>query len=616
MKHWNALAGAILLAYGATAAAQSAEAVRLLGLARLEIGPVALSGLPNDAIPKAGYHAPRTNAQTHNAPASGLRGSTASIPAPRGQSVAGAGAGVLRFEGLNSSDQAAAGTGVYAGSQFILEPPDQGLCAGNGFVMEAINNALAVYDTRGNRVAGPTALSQFFKLLPEFNPNTGVSGQFISDPKCHYDRQTHRWFVTELEIDTDPATGNLANHSSTLVAVSKTANPFGDYFLYAFDTTDDGTDATPSHPSCPCLGDQPLIGADSFGFYVSTNEFPIAPIAGFNGTQLYAMSKAALVAGTLGTVQHIDVGETIPTPPADAANGALWASLQPAFAESGNEDEDGNGSGTEYLLSGLQFGPAPFDNRIATWALTNTASLNSKSPKLHLLHTVIRSESYGMSDAFGASQKAGNTPLRDVLAEGDSLNLLNANDDRMNQVVFADGVLWSGVNTNVSIGGQTRQGIAWFAVVPLSGSGSLKAFVVDQGYVAVKGEDVLFPSIAIDGNGGPVMSFTLSGPDYYPSAAYSRPGGFPGVVHVIGAGVGPDDGFTGYAAFGGNGIARWGDYSAAVADEWGNVWVATEYIGQTCDDAQFAGDQTCGFTRTPFSNWGTFIGMIPGGNEQ
>jgi len=137
--------------------------------------------------------------------------------------------------------------------------------------------------------------------------------------------------------------------------------------------------------------------------------------------------------------------------------------------------------------------------------------------------------------------------------------------------------------------------------------------VRDQGHVAVAGEDVLFPSIAVGWTGQAVMTFTLSGPDFFPSTAYIRIGDEEeaGNVHIIGAGVGPDDGFTGYAAFGGNGIARWGDYTAAVADKWGNVWMSTEYIGQQCTLAAFTADTTCGGTRSMLANWGTFIGRVP-----
>ena len=44
------------------------------------------------------------------------------------------------------------------------------------------------------------------------------------------------------------------------------------------------------------------------------------------------------------------------------------------------------------------------------------------------------------------------------------------------------------------------------------------------------------------------------------------------------AGAGPTDDLSGYAAFGGDGVARWGDYSAAVPAENGSIWIATEFI--------------------------------------
>jgi hypothetical protein len=82
----------------------------------------------------------------------------------------------------------------------------------------------------------------------------------------------------------------------------------------------------------------------------------------------------------------------------------------------------------------------------------------------------------------------------------------------------------------------------------------------------------------------------------------------------VGGGVGPDDGFSGYAAYGGGGVGRWGDYTAAVADEHGNIWVAAEYIGQTCTFEEFALDTTCGGTRSLLANWGTFISRLRSGD--
>lgn len=97
------------------------------------------------------------------------------------------------------------------------------------------------------------------------------------------------------------------------------------------------------------------------------------------------------------------------------------------------------------------------------------------------------------------------------------------------------------------------------------------------------------------------MAFSVSGPDFFPSSAYVRfsEDGPSGPIHVTGAGVAPDDGFTAYQFFRGNGIGRWGDYSAAVASG-GSVWMAAEFIPGPRDF---------------FANWGTFISRVSIGDE-
>jgi len=490
----------------------------------------------------------------------------AQVPTPDGNNVTSANPGFAGFNGLSHRDQRLAGTGRYTNTQFSLEPPDQGLCVGNGFVVEGVNNALQVFTTSGVTATAPAAFSQFWNLNPEVTrSNPPVYGDFISDPKCYYDATTGRFFLTELQISTDPATGAFMAPSHVLIAVSTTNDPTGMWNRYSIDTTDNGSNGTPANAGCPCFGDQPLIGADANGFYVTTNEFSLAT-SQFNGAQVYALSKSALEAGTLPPVVHIG---NLPL-----AEGAAY-SIQPATVPGGGSFETANG-GTEYFLSALDFN-ATRDNRIAIWALANTRSLNSPEPNVSLTNAVIGSEVYGQPP--DAQQRPGPTPLADSLK--DHLELIAGNDDRMNQVVFAGGKLWSGVNTVVKTqNGPTRVGIAYFIVTPSSASGQAAGTIANQGYVAVNQENVMYPSIGVNAAGKGVMAFTLVGPDYYPSAAYAPIDAINGVgaVHIAGAGSGPDDGFTGYRVYGGNGTGRWGDYSAAVADSDGSIWTAAEYI--------------------------------------
>jgi hypothetical protein len=513
------------------------------------------------------------------------------VPGPPTQGAPTGGANAFGFNGISHFDQRNAGTGIYTNTQFNVEPPDQGLAAGNGFILEIVNDAIAVYSQNTQALLmGPTPVSQFFKRSPAIIRGTpNVFGDFLSDPRAYFDRQTRRWFVSILEIDTNPANGVRQKHSRLLLAVSRNADPTGQFNLFSIDTTDDGTNGTPSHPNCPCFGDQPLLGSNENGIFISTNEFGI--VRGFNGAQIYALGKEQLAAGVAPTVVHLDnisFPEGIPF------------SIQPAISRPGDEGEDENGEGIEFLLSVPNI-TLLFDNRLAVWSLSNTRSLTFATPSLSLNHVIIASETFGVPP--DAEQKAGPTPLGTSLGEPEEL--VATNDQRMQQVMFVDGQLWGAVTTSVKQGpncvtgfeSDCKAGIAWFVVRPKFEGSKFRAELRRQGYISVQGANVFFPSVAIGDNGKGVIGFALSGHDFFPSTAFVRlDHKGTGPVTIAAAGVEPEDGFSGYAAFGGSGSGRWGDYTAAVTLDEDTIWFATEFIP--------------GGTRVPLANWGTFIARI------
>jgi hypothetical protein len=550
-------------------------------------------------------------------------GNTAPNPAGRPVSTTGNFSGFL---GLTHLDQRLAGTGKYANTQFSLEPPDQGLCVGNGYVLESVNVAFAVYNTHGAQLTAPQAYNQFFNLVPEFNRVTGDVGDFLSDPKCDFDVATQRWIMTILQAD---APGLCLNgpfdsvvpcgRSSVLVAVSQSPNPTLGWNIFSIDTTDDGTLGTPNNSTpaigCPCFGDQPLLGLNADAVVITTNEYGTALAGSTNpanpetGGQVYALSKLALVhasSGSLPNVVHINAG-ALPMHSGECC--APFDSLQPAASPT----PDSQSRGVEYLMSSFTNNPA-ISHAINVWALTGTNTLGRSHPDLDLQRTAIRSESYGYDAPFKTpglgtivvDQKDGSKPLADLLTTlgaPTGLEQVNANDVRMNQVVYARGKLWGAFNTAVlsAPGGPMRSAIAYFVVIPNSEDGRLRAEMANQGYVSVAGNSTLFPSMGINASGNGAIGFSVVGPDYYPSAAYVRitDGQVRGNIVISGAGIGPDDGFTGYPAETGSPstVGRWGDYSAAVAAPDGSIWMASEYI----PDAP----------RTLLANWGTFITHIP-----
>jgi hypothetical protein len=136
------------------------------------------------------------------------------------------------FEGLNLYQQRYA----RGGNQFAVEPPDQGLCVGGGYVLEAVNYVLNVYNSSGgsllpdnpatNIVAGfprdvghAVDLNSFFGYPPAINRTTGRYGEFVTDPSCLYDAATQRWFVAALTLDVNPANGAFTTTNHILQAL-------------------------------------------------------------------------------------------------------------------------------------------------------------------------------------------------------------------------------------------------------------------------------------------------------------------------------------------------------------------------------------------------------------
>ena len=574
----------------------------------------------------------------------------------------------LGFEGLNHYQQRYA----RGGNQFSLEPPDQGLCAGNGYVLETTNDVLNVFNTSGQSVLPDNTatnivggfprnvnhavdLNSFYGYPPAINRSTGVRGQFVTDPSCLYDPATQRWFVVVLTLETTPG-GAFTTVNHLDIAVSQTSNPTGSWNIYRIDVTADGSPGNTGGP-CPCLGDYPHIGADANGFYITTNSYPWGP-GSFDGAQIYALSKAQLAAGAASVnMVHIDTTGMVnaTSPVAQTEPGfTVW----PAQSPGTNSFQLAN-NGTEYFLSsnaGDEAAGTAFtgsSTNLIVWTLKNTASLNSVSPSLSLSNKVLDVGQYGIPPKQ-QQPGSGTAPTTDVPqgycinntttllfsgqtgcwrllfvgepAHDEVISRPDSNDTRMQQVMYANGKLWGALDTALNPdGGPQRAGIAWYIVNPAVGS------IVKEGYLGATGYDFTYPAVGVTASGRGVLAFTATGNSLNPSAAYAPIDASVGVgawnVVTGGTGAAADDGFTSYKSFVGNPPrTRWGDYGAAAVD--GNsVWIASEYIGGACTYTNWGGPffaggtgdnllGTCGGAshgpgvRSAQANWSTRISKL------
>src|SRR5262245_59355153 len=131
---------------------QPAPGADQLGIQPSELGP----GLAEEAD-AAGAHSNgvnRSRSIAHGAP------SVTRVPVTAGQGVSRTGPlqVLSTFRGLNHRQQRTAN----GGNQFSLEPPDQGLCVGNGVVMEIINDVLRFFGPDGTPLGGVHDLNTFF----------------------------------------------------------------------------------------------------------------------------------------------------------------------------------------------------------------------------------------------------------------------------------------------------------------------------------------------------------------------------------------------------------------------------------------------------------------------
>jgi len=550
-----------------------------------------------------------------------------------------------------------------------IEPADQGLCAGNGYVVEANNvGEILIFDTALKRKSAVIPLDTVMGL-------TGRGWSSGGDPSCLYDPDNGgHWFFTEFASATTEASGGpfagcFAGVPFTCyeaIAVTVGSSPFGPYNVYFLNAN-----FNPNEPGYPSLlNDFAKIGTTRDAFLLFYDEFPLTSAGlgfGFSGDYEYAFNKNAFERGEPVTLQNanpnpyftvaIENMGLLPTPDGTCStNGACWFAVIPAQAPD-RSDFDNSHGGSGFMMGALDFFGAG-DTRIAVFDWTGLSNLNSPDCNtcsgIQFGGQVFSNVLFYYNNGFNstsisgaAPQKSGPIPLGQLGRECGTAGTSCAeggvatNSDSFTQVSQAGGQLWTAASTLITQSFASGPEVHYGAVYWVIGTGTFDRYGVfnltSQAYVSPAHEELEMPAMAAggfseggnsQGSGGAIMTFTLSGNGgptgadnggFYPSTAYGRVSGnsnglLGSQINIADLGQSPTDGFTEYQfVLPGLTRPRWGDYSWAIFEpSLGRFYFATNYIQYpNCTGAAFTLTLgTCGGTRDGFANWGTSVNYI------
>ncbi len=518
----------------------------------------------------------------------GRRGRTTARPAagtPRLETTSNTSPLLLQsWPGSSRSTQVSA-----FGNDQKLTPPDPQIAVGPSWVIETTNTSLLVFQRTGTPFPdapgatcpppGPGSSGYAFASLKgcdEVDLNNFINkpaGWELSDPRLLYDPSVGRFYLSFfLTVTPGPTVScflgspNGDTCSVVFVLHTNSGDPTGQWSGYYF-----------ASYYLDAITDEPMIGFSSDKLAVSWDEFDAGTSPpGWLGDEYAVLSKSTFLANGADPIIFPRNGQLLA--PSQEPGGAFF-SIFPV--------SNPLGGSTLFLISNgaaqdLTPGSSPY---ILVMSVTGTTSANVAVSGEHAAVS-----SYSTSSAPAALQ-AGST------------DTIDPDDDRINNGVFAKGVIWTGFDEACTPQGDTkdRACVRYLAISTATNPPS----VLHEIHYGTPNAYVYYPSFGIDPAGDLISTFTTSSSSTDPGVmAVGIPAGqsqMSAPVPVV-SGKGPyvasesgacspsNDPLNGTTA------CRYGDYAGAAMDPSHphDIWFANE--------AQLdAGNQ---------DDWGTEVGRV------
>lgn len=405
-------------------------------------------------------------------------------------------------------------------------PSDMGLGAGGGYIVQAINDGIDVWNTSGVQQSGWPKTAQAFFGLP--------GSTFIYDPRVVFDSISGHFFI--LFDEDNSTTGHL--DSNYYLGVSATSNPTGTWHLYKVPTGENLTTANAA------FADFPILGIDAQGLYFTGNHFFFTANGGnFADSFLDVTALSPLEAGSSSITIHQFSNMS-------TSSGQAFA-IAPAVSYGYPR--------AEFMVDSDFDCTTTVCNTYDVWSVSNVIT---GTPRV----TYVK-----ITGPNWSQQPAANQP-----GTGGAQSI-DASDPRVAAMpVYRDGQVYFAIGTGYNNGTTTVDAVQWIdlnvaldtgnaacGTVPNRCVDIIGASVRDTGLLGYSGStDAFDPALSVTSDGDIVMTFTYSSLTLAPITAIY---GHRSTVPFGSLGTGPH---TVSASQSTHFYAetRWGDYSAVALD--------------------------------------------------
>lgn len=447
------------------------------------------------------------------------------------------------FAGLSSDDNQ-----VAFGGRVL--PPDTVGDVGPNHYVQMVNLMFRVFDKAGNPLTAPLKVSTVFAPL-----GAPCGSRDDGDPIVLYDPMADRWLLSQFCTVADPF-----NHQ--VIAISKTPDPSGAYYLYDF--------RMPNNK----FNDYPKFGVWTDAYYMTDNQFNQAGTA-FLGAGAFAFDRVKMLAGD-PTASYIyfdiengntDIGGVLP---ADIDGLTLPPAGAPGLFAYFTADEFGDPSDGLRLFA--------FNANFANPA----ASTFTELPESPVVVAAFDPRSPSGRDDIEQPAPANSGSWLDSIADRLMFRLQYRNFGSHESLVVNHTVNVSGVAPTTPAAYQA--GVRYYELRRPSGG---PFGVQEQATFAPDLHNRWMGSAAMDGSGNLAVGYSVSSTSLHPSIHYAArlasdpPNGlFQGEAILI-AGTGVQT----------HTASRWGDYSALSVDPADDCtfWFTTEYYTAASQAASSAG---------------------------